>query len=135
VHQVEPLRHHPTIVFVTACTKDRRPWLANERVHAVLREVWRRADAWMTGRYVIMPDHLHLFASWMNDIPLRNWMQYWKSQFTKTYRVDGREWQAGHWDTTMRSAAQYEDKWRYVRENPVRHGLVDDWTKGLTLAI
>ncbi len=26
----------------------------------------------------------------------------------------------------MRSAAQYAEKWMYVRYNPIRHGLVQD---------
>ena len=53
----------PTIIFVTVCTKKRRPWLAVPSVHALLREVWTVADVWLVGQYVIMPDHIHLFAS------------------------------------------------------------------------
>ena len=39
-------------------------------------------------------------------------------------------WQDGCWDTQMRTGAQYEEKWQYIRNNPVRKGLVenaDDW--------
>ncbi|MET0253874.1 MAG: hypothetical protein ABW214_07565 [Terrimicrobiaceae bacterium] len=31
----------PTIVFLTVCTKDRKPWLACDEAHDLLREVWR----------------------------------------------------------------------------------------------
>src|SRR5437870_5293667 len=52
----------PTIVFLTVCTKDRRPWLATDETHDLLREVWIASAAWLVGRYVVMPDHVHLFA-------------------------------------------------------------------------
>ncbi len=55
--------HQPTMVFVTVCTKDRARWLACEEAHRLLAEVWRRAEAWLVGNYVLMPDHLHLFAA------------------------------------------------------------------------
>ncbi len=35
-------------------------------------------------------------------------------------------WQADFWDTQMRDGDQYHRKWLYVRENPVRAGLVAD---------
>lgn len=41
-----------------------------------------------------------------------------------------RLWQSGCWDTQMRTRDQYENKWLYVRNNPVRKGLsesADDW--------
>ena len=39
-------------------------------------------------------------------------------------------WQPGFFDHLMRSDESYAQKWDYVRENPVRHGLVpasDAW--------
>ena len=40
-------------------------------------------------------------------------------------------WQEGKpWDTRLRRSESYQEKWQYVRENPVRKGLVenaDDW--------
>ena len=72
-----------------------------------------------------MPDHLHLFAGWVEDIPLRNWVQYWKSMFSKRHSVAEHKWQSGYWDTTMLSAAQYESKAEYMSENPIRQGLVN----------
>jgi hypothetical protein len=53
----------PAIVFVTVCTKHRQPWLANAIVHGVLQHAWKGAHAWLVGRYVIMPDHIHLFSA------------------------------------------------------------------------
>jgi hypothetical protein len=61
-HRVIRLPNRPTIVFVTVCTKARQPVLASQTMHALLRDVWSSATAWFVGRYVIMPDHVHLFA-------------------------------------------------------------------------
>jgi putative transposase len=39
-------------------------------------------------------------------------------------------WQPGFFDHLLRSADSYSAKWDYVRENPVRAGLVElskDW--------
>jgi putative transposase len=39
-------------------------------------------------------------------------------------------WQRGFFDHLLRSAESYAQKWNYVRENPVRAGLVTnagDW--------
>jgi putative transposase len=88
---------YPTIVFVTVCTKDRRPWLATSENHTALLSVWREARAWVVGRYVLMPDHLHLFAApGRLELPLDNWIRYWKSQFTRTRLVGSQEWQSDH---------------------------------------
>jgi len=40
------------------------------------------------------------------------------------------KWQADCWDTQLRSAEHYHERWEYVRLNPVRKGLVaraEDW--------
>jgi REP-associated tyrosine transposase len=39
-------------------------------------------------------------------------------------------WQPGFFDHILRSGESYAEKWNYVRENPVRAGVVknaDDW--------
>ena len=32
----------------------------------------------------------------------------------------------GYWDRQLRSSDNYDQKWEYVRHNPVRHGYVRD---------
>lgn len=123
-----------TIVFATVCTKDRRPLLADPSIHKILIEAWRVADSWLVGRYVILPDHIHLFASprELDSPDIRKWIAYWKSMTTKAW-PDGASrpiWQRDAWDRELRSGESYSAKWEYVRKNPVRHGLVDradDW--------
>jgi putative transposase len=130
-HGVLYVEGQPTVIFDTVCTRNRKPWLANEDVHALLQEVWRDADAWLMGRYMIMPDHIHFFVgATESPIEYDSWVQYWKSQFSKRHKRPECRWLTDHWDTRMRSEKQYEEKWLYVVYNPVRHGLVarpEDW--------
>src|SRR6266581_3438793 len=54
------------IYFVTTCTYQRSAILASEQVAKILIREWssaRERHRWAIGRYVIMPDHVHLFCA------------------------------------------------------------------------
>jgi len=57
-----------------------------------------------------------------------------KAAITKALRAGQAEldvWQDGFFDHLLRSAESYAEKWHYVRNNPVRAGLVatpETWT-------
>ena len=76
-----------------------------------------------------MPDHLHLFIQPRGNKgePLREWVKYWKRTFSKThgFGVSNPFWQKNYWESNVRGANSYSNKWMYVRENPVRKKLVD----------
>ncbi len=115
----------PTIVFVTVAAKDRVPWIAQPAVEQLLLAAWSEAQAWLVGYYLLMPEHLHLFAAPHNlEIPLNRWMSYWKRLFTQKANHPGWQWQALQWDRRLRHSESYTEKWNYVRENPLRRGLV-----------
>ena len=121
------------IVFVTVCTQDRKPILAREDAVAVLRAAWAEADAWVVGRYVILPDHLHLFCSPMREeFAVEKWVAFWKSRASTRWPRPAEQpvWQREVWDTQLRLGESYAARWEYVRCNPVRHSLVarpEDW--------
>jgi putative transposase len=125
--------NQPVIHFVTVCTKDRRPVLASDLMHGIMRQAWEAANSFMVGRYVLMPDHLHLFCSPVDPGPgyMETWVRYWKSLVTRRCpNVEmGQLWQRDFWDTQMRRGENYATQWDYVRFNPVRHGLVKDADK------
>jgi putative transposase len=128
--------HNPTIVFLTVCTDNRRRWLAANDVHSILCSIWKDTNSWLIGRYVLMPDHIHLFCSPVDEsTSLEAWVKYWKSQASRAFRQQGigpsgRFWQSDHWDTRLRCEESYDGKWEYVRHNPVRANLVsraEEW--------
>jgi putative transposase len=45
------------------------------------RERWANAKSWLVGRYVVMPDHIHLFCApaTIPPGPLEQWVRYWKN--------------------------------------------------------
>jgi len=121
----------PTFVLLTVCTKDRRGWLACDEAHDLLKLIWYAADKWLVGHYVLMPDHLHCLAA-PHDVsfPFDPWVTYWKSQFSKGHAHEHSRWQTDAHHHRLRDGENYSEKWWYVRNNPVRHGLVEnaeDW--------
>ena len=131
-HGVIELPKKPTVVFVTVGLENRyRPVLATPVIHDLLRAIWLQADYWRVNWYMIMPDHLHFFTVLGElDFSLERWMAYWKSQYTKAHLLSTPPLETNHWDTTIRSAAHFREKWEYMRQNPVRKGLVErteDW--------
>jgi REP element-mobilizing transposase RayT len=81
------------------------------------------------GRYVIMPDHVHLFVRVGQDFILSSWIGGLKRAISVALKSP-RLWQPGFFDHILRSDESYAEKWNYVRDNPIRAGLVemvDDW--------
>jgi len=76
--------HRAIIVFATICTHDRKPILHRADAVAAIRNAWLKANAWPVGRYVIMPDQVHLFCSpHLTEVSLDRWISYWKSEASR----------------------------------------------------
>jgi len=76
------------VFFVTACTYRRLALLANDTVHNAFVGFSQRAyegHGIAVGRYVIMPDHLHLFVCGPNDFELGRWMGILKQYLEKGF--------------------------------------------------
>jgi len=116
-----------TVVFVTVCTASHKRLLGRADARDTLVAAWQGASDWLVGRFVIMPDHVHLFcAPGRPDAkPLKKWVQYWKAVVSHQWpRLDEQPiWQKSFWDTQLRRCENYSAKWEYVRHNPVRAGL------------
>lgn len=122
--------------FITFNTYRRLPILANPALHSVFRAFCAQAETLnvAVGRYVIMPDHIHLFVALPpTGRTLPSWIQALKSVLGKELLRQGLDkphWQEGFFDHLMRSSDSYSEKWNYVFQNPARKGLVensDDW--------
>src|SRR5258708_21767730 len=80
----------PTLIFLNVCTTNREPWLADPHVHETLVEVWRSATHWEVGPYIVMPDHLHLFARpGYGSATFDRWFQCWASRVKRTIGMPG----------------------------------------------
>jgi putative transposase len=126
---------HNPVFFITFCTYHRKKFLASDRIHAAFIAFAIHAYSErniVVGRYVIMPDHIHLFRRGPDDFQLGRWIALLKQNLGKQIAPARTSplWQRGFFDHVLRSDESYAQKWNYVRQNPVRAGLVenaDDW--------
>ena len=122
--------NRPRIVFLTVCSDKRKKIFCDNTIHDLLVRSWQQADAWVVGRYILMPDHIHLFCSPVGlEYPtLKTWIGYWKSLSARQWPDPnvGKVWQRDFWDTQLRKGESYTEKWNYVVGNPVRAGLVEN---------
>ena len=130
-HGVFMSSNAPTIVFLTVCTRCRQEWLTQPEIQRSLETVWKQADGWVVGHYLLMPNHVHLFCSPAKpEITLGQWVCHWKRAFSLLRIKGSGSWQRDYWDTRLRREENYRDKWLYVQMNPVRKGLAtrpEDW--------
>jgi putative transposase len=143
LHRLERIWIDAPIYFVTTCAKNRRPLLACDEVANIMIDEWRAAHdrhGWAIGRYVVMPDHVHFFCRpELGAKSLSEFVGFWKSYTSRKIHALGLPrstpaattlWQREFFDHVLRSAESYGEKWNYVRDNPVRAGLVstaDEW--------
>jgi putative transposase len=152
-------KYDAPVYFVTICAAQRKTLFAHDVVHAAFRdfaECGQREHRTAVGRYVLMPDHIHLFVCGESDFDLGLWVCGLKRIVGKAVpaavpgpatavpggaaAVPAAEsgkapetsaiWQRGFSDHLLRNAESYAQKWEYVRQNPVRAGLVarpEDW--------
>jgi REP element-mobilizing transposase RayT len=117
------------VYLVTFCTRNRQPLLACAPAHTAFADAARRAQVAdvAVGRYVILPDHIHAFVRIGCGARLGRTIAALKAAITKVLRAGQAEldvWQDGFFDHLLRSSESYAEKWHYVRNNPVRAGLV-----------
>jgi putative transposase len=133
LRRLERIWIDPPIYFITTCTLERRAILVCKEVAAILVDEWRHAHdrhGWAIGRYVIMPDHVHFFCSAELDaktlpIFMQRWKEWTSKRIVRELKLSGRIWQEEFFDHVLRSVESYSQKWDYVKENPVRAGLVE----------
>jgi REP-associated tyrosine transposase len=118
-----------SLYFVTFNTSKRRFLLARPEIHATFCNFCLRAQERdvAVGRYVLMPDHIHLFVAFPQEsVTLEKWIQALRSVLGKrllALQFGKPHWQEGFFDHLLRSRESYSQKWDYVRMNPVRAGL------------
>ncbi len=96
-------------------------------------------DRYTVFAAVVMPDHVHVLLHPLEQSPGVWWslgriLQGMKGvsarMINKNRRTTGSIWLDERYDRIIRSPSDFEEKWRYIRLNPSRAGLVDrpeDW--------
>jgi REP-associated tyrosine transposase len=121
--------YDPPLFFVTICTIHRQELGDLEVAFRSFEAYIRRArDEFgvAVGRYVMMPDHIHFFVRGSNGFKLAQWVNGLKRAISVALGATKKHsaWQPGFFDHVLRNDESYGQKWEYVRENPVRAGLV-----------
>jgi REP element-mobilizing transposase RayT len=120
------------IYFVTMCVKDRRRVLANPDIFDAIKITIAQLQKWRVLADVVMPDHAHwvVLPVQNRDLSVGDFSHGFKRLLRKSLGSQLWEWQRGCFDRLLRSEENLWSKWIYVKDNPVRHGLVqkaDDW--------
>ncbi len=131
--QVDDRQH-----FVTFCTDHR--WILPEHVRSTVLECCLHDNGTRVDLRVavVMPDHVHIIFTPLVDqeamevCSLAEIMNAIKGasahRINKALGRRGRVWQSESFDHVVRSSEGLDAKIQYVLENPVRRGLVAEWT-------
>jgi putative transposase len=85
--------------------------------------------AFLVFGYVVMPDHVHLLISEVENDSLASAIQFMRQSVARKVRK-GLFWQQRYYDFNIFSQRKFVEKLCYMHRNPVRRGLVsspEDW--------
>jgi type I restriction enzyme R subunit len=103
--------------------------LRDEKLAAIVAKSLRHFDGehYLILDFVVMPNHVHLLASFPNDETMLKQCESWKhftaTQINRKLGRKGRFWQQDGFDHLVRSEEQFDYLRRYIAANPVRAAL------------
>ena len=130
------LPHHQKagwVIFVTFCKLNRDPFSANARDVILQRCLHDDGKRFILHAVIVMPDHVHLLltpmrdpAGWPYALPaiLKLMKGVSARSVNKLLGGSGPVWQEESFDHVLRSDESFGEKLEYIRQNPVRAGLV-----------
>ena len=126
-HEVPPWVAEDAVFFITLNAQERgdSPLLEQDRPVLLWESAqhYARHNDWWPHLFLLMPDHLHLLASFARSSGPQIVLPKWKRW---TAREFGIRWQRDYFEHRIRTAREYQEKARYIRLNPVRKGLVNE---------
>lgn len=130
-HEIPPWVRSGALYFFTLGTRTRgattltvtatAETLLNAAAH------YHAIGRWHARLFLLMPDHLHALLAFPPHESMRAVWRDWK-RFTA--RTAGVAWERDVFEHRLRNDGNVELKARYIRENPVRQGLVataEEW--------
>ena len=89
---------------------------------------YRDAGEFQLHEYVVMPDHIHVLLTPKAGSSAQGAVQLIKGGLSHNLRKAGSQinaiWQPRYHDRRIRNANEYAEIAKYIRENPLRRGLV-----------
>ena len=130
------------IVFITAVTHRRQPYLAHEDDLALFWQTLRRVQTlhpFHLLAYVTLPEHFH-WLLWVQDKNgdfskvLQSVKRNYALNYKRAHEITAplKLWQARFWDHVIRDERDLERHVDYIHYNPVKHGYVqrpEDWAQ------
>ena len=91
------------------------------------------SEGWLVGEATVMPNHVHLLVIRQNsEFSLKQVLTRLKGRSSRWINQElqrsGRFWQEDWFDRWMRNEGELTKTINYIRNNPVKAGLVDEWT-------
>ena len=130
-HQVPPWVNRGATYLLTICARPRhRDQLCRGAAPHATRAWLQVLDArasWQWIACVVMPDHVHVLATIPPTTNIPAEVAAWKRYMARVHRVS---WQRDFFEHRLRRDEHIEVKREYLRQNPVRAGLVeaaDEW--------
>lgn len=119
--------------FVTITTKDRirrfeKPELSEATIRVLIH--LREKHGFQLFSYCLMPDHFHgLIRVDNSDLDLSNICGRFKGLSTREFWrfSEGKLWHRGFYERIVEGDDAIYGCVRYIRQNPVKAGLVDRW--------
>jgi putative transposase len=120
-----------TTYFITICAHMQQNLFQRDEVAELMVatfEKYRDAGEYELHEYVVMPNHIHLLLS-LNHQNLGRIIQFIKAGFSHALHQHGcafaTVWQQRYYDRRIRDENEFAEVAEYIRQNPVRKGLVE----------
>jgi putative transposase len=114
--------------FLTLCVAERKAVLDNPKTFHAIKTFCSENENWRTIAAVVMPNHFHaLIRPQLNRDAKPTQFSAGLKRFVQKRTKTNWKWQDGVFDRLLRRNEFIEAKWHYMRENPVRTGLVRRW--------
>lgn len=124
-HNVPAWVDSGAIYFITICTCPRG---INQLCYSALADrIWasvlhrQEIKQWLIHLFLLMPDHLHALMSFSHDPGMKISIASWKRYLSRREHIS---WQRDFFDHRLRTNENLIAKANYIRENPVRSGLI-----------
>ncbi|WP_168442466.1 transposase [Pontiella desulfatans] len=112
-------------------------WLAQSDITSVVWESlnWLRGRGWIVYAGVLMPNHVHLLirnedgrtAEMLGDVA--RFKNYTAREANKVLGRSGAFWAREDFDHWIRNREKFEGTVRYIANNPVKAGMVSNWSE------